>query len=70
LTNTNDSTPLHSSAAFGHLKATKFLVERGAAINNTNKYGNPPLMLADCCGELEIFHYLADKNVHINICDD
>jgi len=39
LTNTNVSTPLHFSADFGHLKETKFLVEIGAAINSTNKYG-------------------------------
>jgi len=70
LTNAYGCTPLHFSAAFGHLKTTTFLVERGPAIINTNKYINSPLMLADCCGDLEIFHYIADKTVHTNICDD
>jgi ankyrin repeat protein len=37
VTNTEDSTPLHIAAQFGNLEATKTLVERGAAINITNK---------------------------------
>jgi len=70
LTNAYGCTPLHLSPELGHLKATKFLVERGAAINDTNKLCISQLMLANCCAELEIFHYLADKIVHTNICDD
>ena len=38
LTDKNDSTLLHVSGQFGHLEATQILVERVAAINNTNKY--------------------------------
>ena len=53
LTDTNDFTPLHFSAEFGHLDATKALVERGAAINNTNKYGETLLMRAVFSGKLE-----------------
>jgi len=45
LTNTDEFTPLHISAQFGHLEATKFLFGSGAAINITNKDGNTPLML-------------------------
>jgi ankyrin repeat protein len=36
LNNSNDSSSLHISAVFGHLEATKFVVGRGAAINNTD----------------------------------
>jgi ankyrin repeat protein len=38
LTDADDSTPLHVSAAFGLLETTKIMVEEGAAINKTNKY--------------------------------
>jgi len=38
LANTNDSTPLHISSQFGHLEATFAFVERGAAVNNAEKY--------------------------------
>jgi len=48
LTDKNDYTPLHISAQFGHLEASKALLERGAAINYINIYGNTPLMEAAC----------------------
>ena len=38
LTDTDDSTPLHVSAQFGHLEATHAFAERGAAVNNAEKY--------------------------------
>ena len=58
LKNANESTPLHFSVDNGHLDATKALVERGASINNTNKYGDTPLMRAAYKGKLVIFLYL------------
>jgi len=36
----------------------KALVERDAALNNTNSYGNTPLMLTAYNGKLEILRYL------------
>ena len=69
LTDKNDYTPLHASAQFGHLKATKTLVERGAAINYINIYGNTPLMEAAHSGKLEIFRYLTEIGADINIHD-
>lgn len=45
LTNTDGSTPLHVSAQFGYLEAIKALIEKGAAINNTNRDVNTQLML-------------------------
>jgi len=41
------------------------LVERGAAINNTNKYGNTPLMRAAYRGKLELFFYLIERDADI-----
>jgi ankyrin repeat protein len=49
------------------LDAAKALVERGAAINNTNKYGNTPLMSAAYGGKLEMFRYLTERGANINI---
>jgi hypothetical protein len=37
LTNTHGCTPLYISAQFGHLKATNFFVDLGAALNYTNR---------------------------------
>ena len=65
LTNTEEFSPLRISVQFVHLEATKFLVERSAAINNTNKYGNTPLMLAACNDILEIFHYFTEIGADI-----
>jgi len=56
LTDTDNSTPLHTSAQLGHLEATKILVENGAALIYTNIVYNTAQMLAAYCGELEIFH--------------
>ena len=46
LSDTDDSTPLHSSAQLGHLEATKILVEDGAVLNYTNIGYNNALVLA------------------------
>ena len=55
------------SAKFSHLKATKILVEEGAAIKDTNKYGFTPLMLGAYSSKLEFFHYLTEIGADINI---
>jgi ankyrin repeat protein len=67
LTNTDEFTPMPISAQFGHLEATKSLVERGAALNCTNKYGNTPLMVAAYNDKLEICRYLKGMGADINI---
>jgi ankyrin repeat protein len=46
LNDENDCTPLYFSAKYVMLEATNDLVERGAALNNNNKYGNTPLFIA------------------------
>ena len=67
LTNTGDSTPLHVCAKFGHLDATKSLVERGADLNKVNKYGDTPLNLGNLNGQLEVCRYLTEIGAVINI---
>ena len=57
MNNTIESTPLHFCAQFGHLEATKTLVEGGAAINNTNKCSITKLMLAEFTGKSQILRY-------------
>jgi ankyrin repeat protein len=55
LTGENDCTPLHYSALFGKLEATKILVERGADLNSTDEYGDTPMDLAFSNNKLEVF---------------
>jgi ankyrin repeat protein len=43
------------------------LVEIGAAINCTDKYGNTPLMVAAHNDKLEIVRYLTEVDADINI---
>ena len=52
------------------MDATNILVEKGAAINYTNKYGNTPLMEAAYSGKLETFRYLTEKGTDIYSRDD
>jgi len=69
LTGIHEFTPLHVSSHFGHLEATKALVERGAAINKTSIYGATPLMDAAHSGKLEIFRYLTKIGADVYIRD-
>jgi ankyrin repeat protein len=43
------------------------LVERGAAVNSTNKYGITPLLLAAYNGKLEVFRYLKEISAGTSI---
>jgi len=67
LTNRDECTPLHFCAELCHLEVTKTLVEGGSATSNTNKYGNNSLLMAALNGRLEIFCYLTEFGVDINI---
>jgi len=69
LANINNSTTLHVSAQSGNPEATKTLVERGGAINSTNKYGVTPLMVVGEHGKLEIFCFLTEIGADNNICN-
>ena len=67
LTNTYDNTPLYFSTHFGQLEATKSLVERDAAINNTSIDSGTPMTLAAYIGKLEIFRYLKEQALFLII---
>jgi hypothetical protein len=45
LTDTDEFTLLYISFGYGNLEATKPLVERRAALNNSKKYGVTPLVV-------------------------
>jgi ankyrin repeat protein len=67
LTNTNGSTPLHISAEFGHLEATKSLVERGASFVRVNKYVDTPLNLTSRKSELDVCRFFTEIGDDITI---
>ena len=69
VTNTDDNTPLHVATEFGHLEATKALVDRGASLNKVNIYGDTPLSLRTLKGQLEFCRFLTEKGAVINIRD-
>jgi ankyrin repeat protein len=60
------STPLHVSAEFGYLGATKTSVEKGAAVYSTNEYVHTQLMTDAYTGKSEIFHYR--REIGTDIC--
>jgi len=66
LTDTNNSTPLHISAEFGHLEGMKSLVERGADINirDDNNNNNTVLHLAAVAVNVDII-----KGISVNLTD-
>lgn len=60
--------PLHETALFGHLEATKFLItELNADPNGTNDSGVLPLHFAVYGGHLEVVKYLIEH--HQKHCD-
>jgi len=67
--NKTDNTSLHISAYFERLEAKKYLVERGPAINYTNRFGETPLNLATRRGQLGIILYLTKIAIDIPILD-
>jgi len=69
LTKVSDSIPLRFSAYYGNVEATKALVERGASLNNANKFGATPLLLEARYDKIEVFHCLTELGADINISD-
>jgi len=58
--------PLLQMARYGHLPVVEYLVENGADVNATDKYGNTALMEASDNGQLDVVHYLLDRGADIN----
>ncbi len=51
-------TPLHSACYYGHADTVKLLLDNGADINATNKYGMQSLHLAAANGQKDIVQFL------------
>jgi len=64
VTDTNNTTPLHISAEFGHLEGMKSLVERGADINTRDNNNNTALHLAAVACNVDII-----KGISVNLTD-
>lgn len=57
--------PLHSAIASGQLKKVKTLLESGEDINQENRYGFTPIMVAAISGDQQIFSELLLKGAHL-----
>lgn len=58
----HNNTPLHMSAANGHVTVTKVLIEHGANVTATNDAGNTPLHWASTNGHGDIVQLLLQNN--------
>ena len=59
-------TPLHYAAEFGHIKVTKFLIEKGANIEVKNEDGNTPLHEAVDGSHFEVVKFLIEKGAQLD----
>ncbi|MGL9778991.1 MAG: ankyrin repeat domain-containing protein [Wolbachia sp.] len=63
-------TSLHDAAKDGDLEAVKYLVRKGADVNDTNEDGWTPLHCAVSEGELEVVRFLISKGANIHAKDN
>jgi len=62
-----DENPLLFQAIYaGHLEMVKLLVEQGASLQRSDRYGNTALIAAASCGQTNIIQYLAAKGMKVN----
>jgi adenylate kinase len=54
-------TPLHVAASEGHLALCQFLVQQGARLNRSDRWGGAPLDDAHRCRHVEVFQFLKEK---------
>jgi ankyrin repeat protein len=69
LSKADDFTPLHVSALYGNLEATKTFVESGAVLDKANEDCFAPMILAAFTCKLEILCYLTEIDNDMNIRD-
>ncbi|XP_065830506.1 death-associated protein kinase 1-like isoform X2 [Oscarella lobularis] len=65
---TDKETPLHNAAWSGSIFGVKWLVERGALVNESNRLGQTPLMLACGRGLLKM-RYLSERGADCRATD-
>jgi len=65
--NSNQSTPLHVAVDVSNFEIAKYLIEKGADVNSTNKTVQTPLFYAK---KREIAKILIEKGADINACNN
>ncbi|MCP4723464.1 MAG: hypothetical protein GY863_00435 [bacterium] len=63
-------TALHSSARYGALSVSEYLIEKGADLNSGDESGNTPLHLASLCGHNEVVELLVNSEADKNAVND
>jgi ankyrin repeat protein len=67
---TDDSTPLHLASEMGHVKVSRFLLERGADVTAQNEYGSTPLHLASLEGQVEVACMLIERGADLTALNE
>ncbi|KDQ71578.1 Putative ankyrin repeat protein [Zootermopsis nevadensis] len=67
-TSTFGETPIHVTARHGNLRATEFLVERGALSEVADTIGRTPLMMAASRDKLKEVRYLVMNGADVRAC--
>jgi len=62
-------TPLVSAGWGGHLDAIQFVLDRGAEVNKTGKFGKTALMMAAYSGDDECVEFLLSRGADLNLAD-
>lgn len=59
-------TPLQYAATFGHTQVIRALLDNGACVDATDKYGRTPLMWAAMRGNAQVAGLLLDRGANVN----
>ena len=62
----NIACALHAAAQYGHNDLLKYLINKGANVNNAGKYGYTPLHVAGEKGQVEVLRELLNHGANVN----
>jgi hypothetical protein len=62
-------TPLHMASKYGHVKAARMLIKRGADLSAQDKYGKTPLHLAMQQEQVKIARILIERGANLTVQD-
>ena len=68
--NLSKNTPLHVAAQYSNLRIAKFLLQKGASIDATNKQGNTPFYYAMAYHKYDAARFLLEMGADINATDE